>query len=379
MAFNITEGTITTATATGTIKRDVSDEVFFLNAETSPLIAFLKKLKKKEKCHAPKFEWYDKELGTPLLTVNGATLATATSIVIDAGQAATVQAGTVLYAPATGEQILVTAVTPSTGTLTVTRGWGTTAAADIADNATLVVLSTVHSEGTTSPEGIALASTAYYNYTYIQKHAVELTRTELGTDRYDEKNPKLVEKRKELWIMHQEALERQFIFGQLKEDLTGAPKRNTRGVLSSIVTNVTDCGGTFTRTKMNTFLQSVFKYRKGNKVLFVGADLLDAIDANILSTANVTITPSSKEFGLDVTSWISPYGKINIVYHRVLSEVFPKYGLCVDLDLATYMFIDDTTLKMNVQTNDYDGVKDMYITEAGLRLRGEKAHGLIKL
>ena len=62
-----------------------------------------------------------------------------------------------------------------------------------------------------------------------------------------------------------------------------------------------------------------------------------------------------------------------------MSEVHSGYGLCLDLDLCKYCYVDDTKLEMNIQDNDYDGVKDQYITEAGLMLQGEKAHGLLKL
>jgi len=378
MALNISKGVLNTGGNTGTIKRDVEDKVFFLNAETAPLISFLKKLGKKEKKQF-KFEWYEKELGTPLLTVNGAVAdGTTTTINVASGEGSSVQVNDVLYVPSTGEQMLVTAI--SGDALTVTRGWGETSGSAIADAATLVVLAPTFEEGTTSPTGISLSSSNVYNYTEIVKHAVQLTRTELGTDRYDETNPKLVERRKEIFLLHMEALERVFLFGQRKEDLTGTnPKRSTRGALNWISTNVTDCGGTFTRAKMNSFLQSVYKYRKGNKVLFVGADLLDAIDSEIFSNGTVNLTPASKSFGLDVTTWISPYGSIKIAYHRVLSEVHSGYGLCLDLDLCKYCYVDDTKLEMNIQDNDYDGVKDQYITEAGLMLQGEKAHGLLKL
>jgi hypothetical protein len=188
MALNISKGVLNTGANTSTIVRDVDDKVFLLNAETSPLIAFLKKLGRKQKRQF-KFEWYDKELGTPVLTVNGAVAdGSTTTINVASGQGATVQVNDVIYVPSTGEQLLVTAI--SSDALTVTRSWGETTGSAIADAADLIVLGPVFEEGSNSPTGISVSSTLNYNYTEITKHSIQLTRTELGTDRYDETNPK---------------------------------------------------------------------------------------------------------------------------------------------------------------------------------------------
>jgi hypothetical protein len=38
----------------------------------------------------------------------------------------------------------------------------------------------------------------------------------------------------------------------------------------------------------------------------------------------------------------------------------------------------DTTLKTNIQNNDVDGWMDEYLTEAGLEVRLEKTHAILK-
>lgn len=270
----------------------------------------------------------------------------------------------------------------NTDALTVVRGYGEISGAPIADGASLVILGNSAMQGTGAPEGKSLNSSNVYNYTEIQKDAVEITGSEAGIKRYDEKNQKLVEKRGEVMTLHQEALERKFMFGQRKEDTTGTHvKYTTRGFINFIQTNVHDMGGTFSRTKVNQFLRDVFLYGKGNKIMFLGSDLVDAFDSDILTNANMTLTPASSEYGLDVKTWISPYGTIKLAYHRVLSQIHPGWGLCMDLEKLRYRYLKgrNTQVKMNVQGNDEDLFKDLIITEAGLQLMNEKNHGILKL
>lgn len=382
MPLNITQGTKGTGQDTGSIIRDVDDKVWLLNAETSPLISMLKKTKKNSKsCASQKFEHYEKDQGTPILTVSGAVAdGSTTSISLATGEGTSVMVNDTIYVPSTGEQLIVTAV--NTDALTVVRGYGEISGAAIADGASLVILGNSAMQGTGAPEGKSLNSSNVYNYTEIQKDAVEITGSEAGIKRYDEKNQKLVEKRGEVMTLHQEALERKFMFGQRKEDTTGTHvKYTTRGFINFIQTNVHDMGGTFSRTKVNQFLRDVFLYGKGNKIMFLGSDLVDAFDSDILTNANMTLTPASSEYGLDVKTWISPYGTIKLAYHRVLSQIHPGWGLCMDLEKLRYRYLKgrNTQVKMNVQGNDEDLFKDLIITEAGLQLMNEKNHGILKL
>ncbi len=382
MALNITQGQKGTGQNSDSIIRDVDDKVWFLNAETSPLISMLKKTKKNSKsCTSQKFEHYEKDQGTPILTVSGAIAdGSTTNISLAAGEGTSVMKDDTIYVPSTGEQLIVTAV--NIDTITVVRGYGEISGAAIADGANLVLLGNSAMQGTGAPEGKSLNSSNVYNYVEIQKDAVDITASEAGTNRYDEKNPKLVEKRGEVMTLHQEALERKFMFGQRKEDTSGKHvKYTTRGFINFIQTNVHDMGGTFSRTKVNQFLRDVFLYGKGDKIMFLGSELLDAFDADIFTNASVNLTPASSSYGLDVVTWVSPYGSIKLAYHRVLSQIHPDWGLCIDLQKTKYRYLTgrNTHIKQNVQANDEDSFKDLIITEAGLQLMNEKNHGILKL
>ena len=379
MALNVTQGARTTLDFGTTIVRDVDRSVFLREADTAPLTAFLKKLNRRRRVTNAKFEWIEKLIGTPTTNYTGvAETAPGTSITVTTGDGGMFSPGDVIYVPRTGEQMLVTAV--SGDTLTVTRGWGEVPAANLNTGDLLVYLAPANEENTGSPDGKYLNPVEKYNYTQIIKHAVEISRREAQTDRYDLKNPKMQELRRDAMLLHLEAIERMFLFGQAKRDTsTGRLRDATRGIKSFIQTNVYSMGGTFTRAKLVDFLGGVFHYGGKNKVMFVGSNLLEAMDADVFTTASVQVQNKSTEFGIDVTRWISPYGTIDIVYHRVLSQVHPDMGIVVDLDRVKYCYMQDTQTRLNVQPNDLDGFKDEIISDVGLQVMNEERHGIVTI
>lgn len=376
--ISATRGMVHTNTNSGSIVRSVDPRVFFLQAKIAPLITILKRLKKtKNPTSSYKFEWYEEDMGTPLTVNQNQVAADGTSIVVETGAGAMFTASDIIWVPSTGELIKVASV--STDTITVdARGYGTTAAAIIPASATLVLLAPSFMQGTTSPSGISLNPTLVYNYTQIFKHTVEAARTEVQTDRYDYKNPAMVTRRKRAMMLHMEAIERAYLFGQLKLDTAGtSPRSMTKGFQSFVTTNVLDCQGAFTKAKLDDFLGDTNLYNEGDKFLFASSGLLSAIHTEVLSNSQMNIDPRTKEWGLDIRRYISPYGAINIVYHRVLSQVLDGYGFLIDMENIDNKELQPTREKLNVGANDFDGFKDEILTESGLQLMNEKNHGII--
>jgi len=378
--LNTESGVRTTGQNTGSLIRDVDDKVWFLNAQVSPLMSLLKKVGKSDKTSNVKFEWYEKSLGTFTTAFAGSTEASPqTTIDITTGDGAKFRANDLLFAKSTGEQMLVTSI--SGDTLTVIRGYGEVSSAILTNGDTLYFLGNAFMEHTEAPESQVLTSGSVFNYPQIFKDAVELSRREMDTERYDEKSPQLKEKRKEMFLLHMEKINRTFWQGQRKDDTSGSSRRTlTRGALNFINTNVVDCGGSFTRTKMNSLLKAVFDHGIGNKYLFVGSDMMDAMDTEFFTNGNVQLTPGSKEFGLDIRTWISPYGRVKIAYDQVLSQMYSDYGALLDFDTLKERYMLKTKLFQNIKNeNDPDGVKDEYKTDIGLQMANEEKSGIIKI
>ena len=375
--LNATRGMVTTGTNATTIVRSVDPRVFFLQAKVAPLITILKRLKKgKNPTQSYKFEWVEEDTGTPLTINQGALNAAATTINVEAGAGAMFTVNDLVWVPTTGEIIKVLSVTADALDVTGGRGYGTTAAAAIADQASLVLLAPAFAQGTTSPSGISINPTMPFNYTQIFKHTVEASRTEVQTDRYDYKNPAMIKRRARAMQLHMEAIERAYLFGQKKLDATG-PRSLTAGFMSFVTTNVLDCQSAFTKQKMDDFLGDTNLYNEGDKWLFASSGLLSALHKEVLATSTLNIDPRTKDWGLDIRKYISPYGSINIVYHRLLSQVLDGYGLLIDMDNIEDKPLQATREKLNVGANDFDGMKDEILTESGIQVMLEKNHGII--
>lgn len=95
-----------------------------------------------------------------------------TSIVVD--NADYIPRLAVLFNRRTLERMLVLTSTPSTDTIVVTRGWGSTAAA-INANDTLYIIGDAYSEGSEMSDIITTNPTVYTNYTATQRTACGMT------------------------------------------------------------------------------------------------------------------------------------------------------------------------------------------------------------
>jgi hypothetical protein len=92
----------------------------------------------------------------------------------------------------------------------------------------------------------------------------------------------------------------------------------------------------------------------------VGVSALNKFPASKQQTRNDETT-----YGMNVTHYTSPFGSLNLVYHRLLEGT--KYGgyiVILDMDEVAYRYLAndtvsrDTKLLPNRQPNDQDGRKD---------------------
>lgn len=306
---------------------------------------------------------------------NGAGYAdSATDMVVD--NISYFAVGDIVKVPRTGECLRVTVVTTGTSTITVTRAYGETSAAALVDNDVLVIIGNANAEGATSPTLKSIKESALYNYTQIFRTTLGATETEKASEYYggNDLSYTRAKKGKE----HRIDIERAMLFGELKEDTTGTqPVRTTRGLLKFITTNVTSDVGTLTKKAFDEFCATAFQYGSDEKICFASGILLSAISTIAGQVLQTRI--GEETFGLSIKEYISPFGKLNLVYHKGLESLYNGMGIVVDLPNIMYRPLKgrDTKLKTNIQANDADEQKDEYITEAGLQVELEKTHAVI--
>lgn len=373
-------GVITTVRSTGnaTASRrvvDIGSKIDVLEPDSAPLVQLTRKMEKRVAIN-PEFKWLEEESLVKTDAVNDGTDMSAvdTAMVVDNGSR--FRAGDVVKVVATGEQVLVTAV--STNTLTITRGWGATAAAIILDNAVLLIVGNANAEHATKRAMKIGDQTPRTNYLQIFRTPFGISRTADNSEMYGGND--LAHIRMMQLIEHQKEIERAFWFGEPKEDLTGTqPIRATGGIDYWITTNATNAGGTLTEAEFEGFLRTGFRYGSKKKWLFAAPIVTSAI--SYWAKTKLQTTVNEKTYGISVMEWLTPFGTVNIVNMNLFTEVtvYSGYAYLIDMEGLKYRFLknSDTKLRKDIQDNSADGVEEEYLSEVGLQFGNEKKSALL--
>jgi hypothetical protein len=379
MALNLTKGNIKSdnfSSSPDTRIRFVDPRVHFAQAKIAPITTLLEKMKRKVKADNYKVESNEKDIGTPTTTLNGDINAVTTTVNVAAGTGTMFDKNDVLLID--DEQVLVTART--TDALTVTRNFGSEGNTTHSDGAEIVKLSSAYAENAGSGVGVSINPLMPYNICQIHRTPIDISRTEMQTDRYGEPSGALKTRLRDANILHMEAKERAAIIGQLKND-TSASRRTSRGILRYIQTHRANMAGVFTKQKFDSFLKDVMYNGDGNYYSFASGTFLEALHQEVLSNSNMNITPATKQWGLKITEYASPFGDLKIVYHRVLSHIlegmYSGCALLINIDLLTEYYIQKQIHRPNIQDNDVDGRKDEYLEECCQVLNNEANNGFI--
>jgi len=162
------------------------------------------------------FKWDEEDDFVRFYQLDGA-IADGTTTTIGLDSNVGINVNMVFIVPTTGEQMKVTAVDNSGGTdITVLRGFGTTAAAAIADNAYIMRTSSAFATGEAGTEDYNVTVVPVTNY--IQKFITPITSNDCTN--FIAENPNLPENHRH-WFLnkvrdHRKDIEFAFMFGQKK-------------------------------------------------------------------------------------------------------------------------------------------------------------------
>lgn len=358
---------------------DMDDVIYLLDPDKAPLVLLLSQLKKKTAIN-PEYKWLEDELGPRWDQINngGGYASGDTSWIVDNGTYFRV--GDVVLIPRTGEVVRIDTIVTNTLTV-VERSYGTTAAASLNDNEDLLIIGNVNEEGATLRTIKTTKKVPKTNYCQIFRTPFGFTRTEADSEMYGGKDPAY--QKKKMGIEHAVDIERAFWFGEPVENTGGThPERATGGVLYWISTNV-DTQADLTEKEFETWLATVYRY--GNhqrKVVFCSSLLMQAI--NSWARGKLQMIPKDQTYGITLTRYLSALGEI-VLHNHWLFEAGPSLAgfkgiaVALDLDFLKYRPFNnaDTKLRLNVHAPDYDGEKHEYLTECGLQMAQEKAHGYL--
>lgn len=354
--------------------------LLFPNA-SAPLTALLSKLQDQE-TDDPEFNWYEKGLPAQTAVVSGSQTSGDTQIELaTAADYKKFKPGHAVLNTRTLEIVWVTAV--ASGVLTVIRGKGATAAA-MNNTDVLLIIGSHYEEGASTPIAVSYDPSLVTNYCQIFRTAVDITNTMKQTNiRYSD-GQALKELKREALEIHSIEMEKAFLWGGAVEDTSSGPNANrtTKGLINFISTNVQDFSDSVDIATWETFLEGVFKNGSNEKLALFGARAINVF--NQLARAHYTVeaTPTSDTYGMNLTKWITPFGTLQIKQHSLLSNVsaFQDWGFVVDTKHIKYRYLRgrDTEYLENRQSPGDDATKNEFLTECGLELNHESAHGVIK-
>jgi len=389
--------TSATSSAEGRLIVEAVDKIFLLEPNKHPLVTLLTNVGKvwdgkawtgssimKAVTGNPEFKWFEDVYGGRYARTSEAETSGSTTIdVTGAGSSSAYifTVGDVVRNSRTGENFLVTAIASSTS-LTVTRAFGSTAAAAMVAGDGLFIVGNVNEENSGARNVNATRSTPQTNYTQIFKTSIAVSGTEEASTLYGGKD--LPYQRAKKGTEHALDIERAFWFGQQKYDVTGTqghPRRSTGGIDEFITSGnsyVQNQGGPLTAPDLNTFLREAFTYGNSTKMLFAGGIVLQAI--NEIARGQIQTKTGDTTYGVRISEWQTAFGTVNIVHNPLFVEDFAGSAYLLDMECFKYRYLEgrDTKLEMNIQANDVDGEVDQYLSEVGLERRQAPRHALLK-
>lgn len=369
-------------TTTAILVRDVGSKVFLVDPSAAPFTLLTAKAGEQVAMN-PRYEWYEKTLRPKISQVNNAAGYTAGDTTLTVDDGTVYQVGDLVRVLRTGEIMRVTANTATS--ITVTRGFGETAAAALLDNDDLLVVGSAHAEGADAGPPDEWQERHVFNFTQIFRRPFGVSATREASETYfGQTRPRL---RAEKAIEHAIDIERAFLFGERRESVSGNTViRSTRGFVKWATSNIKDAGGTLTEPELEDWLADVFKATGAGdtRVLFASAKVVSVIDQ--LGASRLQMVPSDRTYGLAVGQYFTSHGTLNIIKHRLL-----EFGLTGTQGFGDQAFAVDpkqlkmrplsgrtTKLRVGVQSPGVDGWIDEYLTEAGLQFSLPEVHGILK-
>ena len=364
------------------LKIEMDDTIAELQPDANPLLVISSKIAKKP-VTSYKYEWFEEDPAGRWFKAPAAITNTATTFTIADATGIQIAVDDLLKVAKSGEIMLVTAISTTGGntTVTVKRKVGSSEAAAIAKDDYILVMANALPQGSNAPAEKRTNPFVQYNYTQIFKTPFSITNTlnasaQIGED-------ELGRLRRKAGVEHAVSIEYAIMFGERSIDLTGPqPRTTTGGVLESLVNTPNKLEkklSEVTQDDMDAFLQAVYNYGSTSKLCLASPSILGLFTK--WAKEKLMVTSNETKFGMNVMSYVSPYGELKLVKHPLLVDGYDGLAIVLDMDEVSYRPLTgrDTSLLTNIQETDEDGERDMYLTEAGVQLKLPRKHGVIKL
>ena len=344
--------------------------------------------------------FFSKTMLFPEATINGAKLAADTTLTVD--DSSQLIPGMILQNFLTSENMIVDSVTNAT-TIVVTRGVGTVAAANIADNSVLYQVGTAFEEGSTRPQAMNNTPVRITNLTQIFRNTWALTDTARAVQVIaGETN--IAESRSDCAAFHAADIEKAIFFGQKSSSTrNGRPFRTMEGLVAAInntsyysniyggVVNVSTAGATTTFAQLEGYLDPVFNQNTDPKIanertLFVGGTARKVLNGIGRLSGQYEIVDGQTNYGLQFSTFKTSRGTFRIVEHPLFNTntSWSKMAVAVDLSTFKLAYLGDRKTQSkefntdgNATDNGIDAVGGTLTTELTAVIKNAPANAVI--
>lgn len=314
----------------------------------------LTSLLKKEKAKDIEHGYFTKSMIFPSITLNAA-VADGVATAFTTLAYTDVVPGDLLLVETTNEVVLVVA-TPTTTSLTVARGIGTTAAAAIANSVNLRTIGNAFEEGSVRPSAVAIIASRYVNNTQIFRNSWAVTKTAAAIPQIAG-NGYVSENREDCAALHAMAIEKALFFGEkYMGTRNNQPFHTMEGIIPRIRTaipgNIVTLGGTTNWTQfeaaLDPTLQTVSDPKGGNiRTMFVGGTARRVIHAIARLNASYQITSAETSWGLQIDTIKAPRGTFEIIEHPLFNAYgstsqWARMAVICDLNAFSVPYLRDT-------------------------------------
>jgi hypothetical protein len=363
---------------------DFGDEIALLDPKENPFTLFAR-MADKRRTASYTYSHFEDRRKARFDSTSGTATTTIQTIPVTTGAA--FQQWDLVQNTRTGEIFRVDGVAGNN--LAVTRnispsGVGTGTAMNAADE--LMIVGTAQPENDTSKPARSDVPSKVTNFTQILRTPIELS-DRLRASMFQLSPSEWGRQQKMKGIEHAIDIESAFIFGKKSDTTPGAAHNTTTaGILAHITTNQTDAGGDLSEAEWNAFMATAFVGGGGSATKLALGSSTAVSALNKFPAAKQQTVNNEKTYGMDVTTYQSPFGTIKLAapFHKLLRGT--KYGgylVVVDMENISYRYLAndelsrDTKLLQNRQPRDQDGRKDEFLSDIGCQVKLQETHAVL--
>lgn len=357
-------------------KRIISDVITMISPYDTPLLDIIGGLdggsgKFKFIGKGKKVEWLEDTLtplsGTFSLAANETVGNVVTLTVADGNM---LQPGHILLT-ANSELLWVSAVTPSSGVIIVTRDWGGSSSASILTTAAFSVVGMARLEGDDSDSIGFTDITTNYNYTQIFHKEIKVTETERVIDNYGFSDAYQYQAAKSMPEMMR-LIELSILNNGSPEAGTATTPRAMGGYRSFITSN-TLSGASMTQATFENAIKLIYADGGSGKYTAICSPTnMQKIKNFYDSSSFLRVDRTETTVGMRINGIITPFGEVDLVMDRWISD---SYIPILDLNNIGMVTLRPFAVEELAKTGD--AMKTELVGEFTLAIKANESHALL--